>query len=112
MRLVLMILIGSVLISLHVLANIGVTDELRQASYLSIGSGLLYIGPPEIHHNYEVYNSESSFDHFNSRNSFLARHEFSKNHIVGLKYGGFNANDNLRLDKDNSKLWILLQFTF
>ena len=107
MKVVRMILIGSVLSVLYHVGNVGLANDAFDESYIAHQELTLDISVPVIHNRLQDVNFVSAFD-----SDFLLAHQLAGGYTMGVKYLDFNVADELREDTDHSQLWIGLQFSF
>lgn len=107
MKVVRMILIGSVLSVIHHVSNVSLASDVFAEPYISQQRLTLEISLPVIHHQLETDNFVSAIDA-----DFLLAHQLAAGYTIGVKYLDFNVADDLHNDVDHSQLWIGLQFSF
>ena len=106
MKVVRMILIGSVLSVLYHVSNVGLANDSFARPYTSYQSVILDISFPLINNPVESDNFVSGYD----AEFLLARS--TGGYTMGVKYLDLNVADELHADTDHSQLWIGLQFSF
>ena len=107
MKVVRMILIGSVLSVLYHVSNVGLANDVFAEPYITYQSLTLDISFPLNYHSVDADNFVSAID-----TDFLLAHQLAGGYTMGVKYLDFNVADELRVDTDQSQLWIGLQFSF
>lgn len=107
MKVVRMILIGSVLSVLYQVNDVVMANDGFVQPYISYQSVTLDISLPLIFDAAESNDFASGFDA-----EFLLAHQLASGYTMGVKYLDFKAVEELRDDVDHSQLWIGLQFSF
>lgn len=107
MKVVRMILIGSVLTVLYHVSNVGLANDGFVEAYIAHQGLTLDISLPVIHDQVETDNFVSGYDA-----DFLLAHHMTSGYTMGVKYLDLNVADELHFDVDRSQLWFGLQFSF
>lgn len=107
MKVVRMILIGSVLTVLYHVNNVGLANDVFAEPYIIHQSLTLDISLPVINYRIESDNFVGGY-----AAEFLLAHRLANGYTMGVKYLNLNVADELRYDVDHSQLWFGLQFNF
>lgn len=107
MKVVRVILIGSVLSVIYQLSNVAMANDRFAQSHADYQIAALEISFALIKDAVEADNFASAYDA-----DFLLAHQTEDGYVMGVKYLDFNVADELREGIDNSQLWIGLQFSF
>lgn len=107
MKVVRMMLIGSVLSVLYFLNNVALANDRFVQPHVSHQNISLDISFLLINDTAVTDNLENGFN-----TDFLLAHQLAGGYTMGVKYLDLNVADELREDIDHSQLWIGLQFSF
>ena len=107
MKVVRMILIGSVLTVLYHFSNVGLANDVFAEPYITHQSLPLDISLPIISYRIESDNFVAGY-----ATDFLLAHRLANGYTMGVKYLDLNVSDDLHDNVDHSQLWFGLQFSF
>ena len=112
MKLVQMMLIGSVLLFSCLFGGAGLAQDSVPDAYLSFHKEVLEFNLQSSHQELELYNPNLSIVNYSSDIDLFVSPKFVSQYTVGVKYLDFSIEDELRESKNISNLWVGLQFVF